>query len=297
MPRVAVIVSATLPEQVQRRIRAAFSGRGAACTMVAHDAVVGGSPGTLHVREDGPAGGDPAPEQAHRVDAVLAMVVGSSADRHLRDLQVPVINDPAVVARSSSKLAQHRLLAGAGLPTPPTVAAPNAAAARQAAPVLLAGLGGQAGCVVTKPARGYGGRGVTRHHDARELVNRLVHASEALVVQRYLPEIRRGDIRVLVVDGRPIAAMRRLPADPDEWRTNLTLGGRGQAHQLTDEQAGLAVAATAARELVMAGVDLVDTDDGPVVLEVNAAPGTRIAWVCDVDVFDPIAGAVLDRID
>ena len=112
----------------------------------------------------------------------------------------------------------------------------------------------------------------------------LERTQAVLYLQRFVPH-PGWDLRVLVLGGRVLAAMRRH-ADGD-WRTNVAQGGRAEAVTPTDAEARLALRAAAAIGTPLAGVDLLPGPggDGYMVLEVNAVPGWRaLAPACDVDV-------------
>ncbi|MHB1562290.1 MAG: ATP-grasp domain-containing protein [Isosphaeraceae bacterium] len=202
---------------------------------------------------------------------------------------VPVLNPPRAIEAAVDKYLTLALLDAAGLPVPATWAGQSAAAALAAFDTL-------GGDVVVKPLFGSEGRGLVRVGD-RELAWRTFHALERLGAVLYLQRAIRHpghDIRVFVLDGRVLAAMRRH-APPGEWRTNVALGGEAEAYGPSPEESHLAIAAAAAVAAEAAGVDLVLDPDrgGPVVLEVNAVPGWRaLARVSGVDV----AAALLDSL-
>lgn len=141
---------------------------------------------------------------------------------------------------------------------------------------------GVGGDVVVKPLFGSEGRGLMRVSDT-ELAWRTFHALERLNAVLYLQRVVRHpghDVRVFVLRGNVLGAMRRH-AQPGEWRTNVSLGGRAEPWRLDCESEGLALAAARAIGAEMAGVDLImDLDlDRMVVLEVNAVPGWRALCV------------------
>lgn len=202
---------------------------------------------------------------------------------------VPVLNPPRAVEAAVDKYLTLALLDAVGLPVPATWTGQSAAAA-------LAAFDALGGDVVVKPLFGSEGRGLVRVSD-RELAWRTFHALERLGAVLYLQRAIRHlghDIRVFVLDGRVLAAMRRH-APPGEWRTNVALGGSAEAHAASPEESRLAIAAAAAVSAEAAGVDLVLDPDrgGLVVLEVNAVPGWRaLARVTGIDV----AAALLDSL-
>ena len=149
--------------------------------------------------------------------------------------------------------------------------------------------------MVVKPLFGSEGRGLLRISD-KELAWRAFHALERLNAVLYLQRVVRHpghDLRVFVLRGAVLGAMRRH-AQPGEWRTNVSLGGRAEPCRLDPEAERLALAAARAIGAEMAGVDLImDLDLGRmVVLEVNAVPGWRaLARVTGIDVAAAILAA------
>lgn len=97
----------------------------------------------------------------------------------------------------------------------------------------------------------------------------------SILLQEYIKESAGTDIRAFVVGNRVIASMQRQSLT-DDFRSNLHKGGEGTIVKLTDEEKKVAVAATKAMGLHIAGVDLMRSKRGPLVLEVNASPGFGI---------------------
>ena len=194
---------------------------------------------------------------------------------------VPILNPPRAIEAAVDKyLALAKLEAG-GLPVPPTWVGESADAALRAAREL-------GGDVVIKPLFGSEGRGLIRASDP-ELIGRAVRTLErlgsVLYLQRFIPH-EGHDLRAFVLGGRVVAAIRRF-ARRDEWRTNISLGGRAEAVDLDTDCTRLALAAAEAVGVWMAGVDLLpEAGTGRhVVLEVNAVPGWRaLAGATGVDV-------------
>lgn len=184
---------------------------------------------------------------------------------------VPVLNPPRAVEAAVDKYLATALLAGAGLPVPPTWAGESAAAAMAA----FEWLGGDA---VVKPLFGSEGRGLVHVSDP-ELASRAFRTLErlgcVLYVQRYVAN-PGYDIRAFVLGGRVVGAIRRT-ARAGEWRTNVAIGGRPEPCTLDAEAESLAIRSASAVGAIVAGVDLLpDLDTGGwVVLEVNAVPGWK----------------------
>jgi ribosomal protein S6--L-glutamate ligase len=116
-----------------------------------------------------------------------------------------------------------------------------------------------------------------------------------ILVQEFIKEARGSDIRAFVVGGKVVAAMKRQ-APPGEFRSNLHRGGHGEAVKLSPAERATAVRAAKAMELNVAGVDMVRSDSGPMVLEVNSSPGLEgIEGVSGVDVADAIVEYIEDN--
>lgn len=114
-----------------------------------------------------------------------------------------------------------------------------------------------------------------------------------ILVQEYLKEAKGTDIRVFVIGDRVVAAMQRI-ARSGEFRANLHRGGTAERVKLTPEERSTAIRATKAMGLRMAGVDLIRSHHGPVVIEVNASPGLEGIEKCSgVDV----AGKAIEFIE
>jgi ribosomal protein S6--L-glutamate ligase len=104
------------------------------------------------------------------------------------------------------------------------------------------------------------------------------------IVQEFIAEAAGADLRCLVVGDRVVASMGRQAADGD-FRANLHAGGQGLAMACTAQEASIAVRAAQALGLGVAGVDLLRSDRGPLVLEVNSTPGLEgIERVSGLDV-------------
>jgi ribosomal protein S6--L-glutamate ligase len=192
---------------------------------------------------------------------------------------VRVLNPPRAVEICVDKYLATALLDEAGLRTPPTVACQHADAALEA----FAALGGD---VVVKPLFGSEGRGMVRVSDP-ELAWRTFRTLERTGGVLYLQKFIRHpgwDLRVLVLDGRVLAAMRRTARG--DWRTNVAQGGDAEGVSVGPEEARLALRAAEALGAPLAGVDLLPGPDGGwYVLEVNAVPGWRaLAPAAGVDV-------------
>jgi ribosomal protein S6--L-glutamate ligase len=129
--------------------------------------------------------------------------------------------------------------------------------------------------VVIKLLEGTQGIGVVLAESkkaARSVVEAFHGLNAHMLIQEYIAEAGGSDIRAFVVDGRVVGAMKRQGRE-GEFRSNLHRGGTAKAVQLTRSQRALALAAVKAMGLNMAGVDMLESKRGPLVLEVNSSPG------------------------
>lgn len=206
------------------------------------------------------------------------------------DRGVPVVNSPRAVERTVDKHWTSRLVSGAGLPTPRTIAVEGFTDAMRA----FEELGGD---VVVKPLFGSGGRGIFRVGDP-DLAYRSFRALElqrAIVyLQRFVPH-GRSDLRLFVIGDRVIAAARRRG---DGWKTNVAAGAEAEPHRPRPAEEDLALRACRAIGADYAGVDLIETDDdGLMVVEVNGIPGWKaLQGTTTVDIALEIARLVAARI-
>jgi RimK family alpha-L-glutamate ligase len=193
---------------------------------------------------------------------------------------VRCVNGPRALERTIDKSWAGAVLAAAGLSTPPTVVCERYEGAMRA----FERLGGD---VVVKPLFGAMGNGIVRVED-RDVAHRLFRALEleraVYYVQRMIAPEGRRDLRLLVVGDQIAGAMERVT---DSWRANVARGARPRAVVPSAAESSTALAAAAALEADVAGVDLLVTPEGEiVVLEVNGIPGWQaLQSVCADDLF------------
>lgn len=196
------------------------------------------------------------------------------------------------IVRSRDKLRSMQLLARAGVGVPKTVFARSAADVND----LIDELGGTP--VIIKLARGTHGNGVVLAETkkaAKSVLQAFYVMDEDgtnILLQEFVKESAGTDIRAFVVGGKVVASMQRQSLD-DDFRSNLHQGGEGKSVKLTDEERKTAIRAAKAMGLAVCGVDMMRSDRGPLVLEVNASPGFGIEKVTGRDV----AGKILDYIE
>lgn len=191
---------------------------------------------------------------------------------------VRVVNPARAIEAAVDKYLATAKLQAAGLLVPATIVCQTASDALEAFETL-------GGDVVVKPLFGGEGRGITRVSDAavaRRVFMALEQIGAVLYVQQFIPH-DGVDWRLLVI-GDDVLGMKRI--NPDDWRTNISLGARPAPLEVTVELAQLARRAAAAVGASVAGVDLLPARDGRLyAIEVNAVPGWRaLGEVTGVDV-------------
>ena len=198
-------------------------------------------------------------------------------------------NPSAAILRARDKLRCHQLLAAEGIGMPATVFGDNPDDTAD----LLSMLGPPPH--VIKLNEGTQGAGVMlteKLSSSRSVVEALRGLYATFLVQEFVAEAQGSDLRCLVVGDRVVAAMRREAPEGD-FRANLHRGGSAAPAKPSARERALAVRAARVLGLGVAGVDLVHSARGPLVLEVNASPGLEgVEAVSGVDV----AGAIVDYV-
>lgn len=191
---------------------------------------------------------------------------------------VRVVNSARAIEAAVDKYLATAKLQAAGLLVPPTIVCQTAADGLAAFETL-------GGDVVVKPLFGGEGRGITRVSDAaiaRRVFMSLEQIGAVLYIQQFIPH-DGVDWRLLVI-GDEVLGMKRV--NPDDWRTNISLGARPAPLEVTVELAQLARGAAEAVGATVAGIDLLPGRDGRLyAIEVNAVPGWKaLGEVTGVDV-------------
>ena len=135
------------------------------------------------------------------------------------------------------------------------------------------------GNVILKPLYGNGGAGVFLIQEGDQNLNSLIELfeqsfREPFMVQRYLPEVRKGDKRIILVDGEAVAGLNRVPAD-GEARSNMHVGGRPELSELTEREREICATiapALKARDMIFVGIDVI----GDYLTEINVTSPTGI---------------------
>lgn len=179
------------------------------------------------------------------------------------------------INRTRDKLRATQIFARAGVGIPKTVFARETAEVED----LIEQAGGTP--LIIKVARGTHGKGVVlaETKKAAEAVMQAFYVEGvSFLVQEFVKESAGKDVRAIVVGGKVVASMQRQSLD-DDFRSNLHQGGEGTATKLSDEERKTAQKAAKAMGLPICGVDMMRSDRGPLVLEVNASPGFIIEKV------------------
>jgi len=213
-------------------------------------------------------------EQVH-IDAIIPRIAasytfyGAAVVRQFEMGGVLTSNSSLGISQSRNKLRCHQLLSRKGVDMPITGFAHHI----HDIDALLDSVGGTP--VILKLLEGSQGKGVVLA-ETRKSAESIIAAFRKLdanfLVQEYIEEAGGSDIRALVVGKSVVAAMMRTAAE-GEFRANLHQGGNARVIKLTKEEKALALHATRAVGLKIAGVDLIRSSRGPLVLEVNSSPG------------------------
>jgi ribosomal protein S6--L-glutamate ligase len=230
------------------------------------------------------------------VDAVIPRIgasityFGTAVVRQFEMTGVYCLNESQAIARSRDKLRCLQLLSRHDIGLPPTVYT------RQAEHVPSCIEKVQGPPVVVKLLQGTQGIGVVLAETtvaASSVIEAFHGLEQNILIQQFISESRGSDIRALVVGRRVVAAMRRQ-AVAGEFRANLHRGGKAKAAQLAPEYRKAALAAARVLGLRVAGVDLLESRGGPMVLEVNSSPGLEgVQKATGADV----AAAVIEHIE
>lgn len=202
------------------------------------------------------------------------------------------MNKSIAITRARDKLRSTQLLAKAGVTIPKTVFSRNSTDIDN----LLEEIGGTP--AIIKLARGTHGNGVVlaETKKAAKSVLQAFYLTNSdgtnVLLQEFIKESAGTDIRAFVVGSQVVASMKRQSLD-DDFRSNLHKGGLGEPIKLTTEEKRMAAKSAKAMGLLVAGVDLMRSNRGPLVLEVNASPGFGIEKITYRD----IASKIIDYIE
>lgn len=221
-----------------------------------------------------------------------ATFYGSAVVRQFEMMKIFTAVESQALVRSRDKLRSLQILARAGLGIPKTAFASSPK--DKDIDSVIEAIGG-APCVV-KLLEGTQGIGVILAENqkaAKSVIEAFLKLDASILVQEFIKESRGADIRVFVVDGQIVGAMKRQ-AKEGEFRSNLHRGGSASVIQLSTEERGTAIKAAKKLGLDIAGVDLLQSDRGPLVMEVNSSPGLEgIEGATGID----IAGKIIEYVE
>ncbi len=231
-----------------------------------------------------------------KIDAVIPRIgasvtfYGTAVVRQFEAMNVFTTTNSDALMRSRDKLRSMQILSNAGVGLPKTIFANYS---RDIDGVIKA-VGGAP--LVIKLLEGTQGLGVVlaeTKNAAKSVIEAFDGLQARVIVQEFIREARGADIRAFVVDGTVVGAMKRQ-AKSGEFRSNLHRGGSAKVIQLTAREKETAIRATKALGLGIAGVDMLQSKRGPLIMEINASPGLEgIERATRVD----IAGAIIKYVE
>lgn len=209
------------------------------------------------------------------VDAVIPRIgasitfFGLAVLRQFEMMGVYPLNESVSIGRSRDKLRSMQLLSRKGVGLPVT-----AFAHKTSEPNDLIDIVGGAPCVI-KLLEGTQGIGVVlgdTKSSARSMIEAFGGLNANILVQEFIKEAGGTDIRAFVIGGKVVAAMQRTGA-ADDFRSNIHRGGTAKPIKITPEERSTAIRSARAIGLNVCGVDMLRSNHGPVVMEVNSSPG------------------------
>lgn len=196
---------------------------------------------------------------------------GTAVLRQFEMMNVFPLNESVAISRSRDKLRSTQLLARKGIGLPVTGFANNPDDIED----LIAEVGGAP--MVIKLLEGTQGIGVVlaeTHKAAESVIQAFMGLKANIMVQEFIKEAGGSDIRCFVIGDKVVAAMKRQ-SEEGEFRSNLHRGGSATEVRLTPEERSTAIRAAKIMGLNVCGVDLLRSNHGPVVMEVNSSPGLK----------------------
>jgi len=209
------------------------------------------------------------------IDAIIPRIgasvtfYGSAIVRQFEVMNIVSANPSQAIMRSRDKLRCMQILSGAGIGMPITGFARNTRDVDD----LIQMVGGAP--LVIKLLEGTQGIGVVLAETkkaASSVIEAFFSLGNNILIQEYIKEARGTDIRALVIDGKVVGAMKRTAKD-GEFRSNLHRGGSATLIKLSKEEKNTALRAAKELGLTVCGVDMLPSERGPLVLEVNSSPG------------------------
>ncbi len=209
------------------------------------------------------------------LDAVITRIrpsatfYGCALTRQFESMGIYTINSSAAITQSRDKLFSLQLLLKNGISIPTTGFANSPIDTNN----LIDMVGGAP--LIVKLLEGTQGRGVVlaeTRKASESVINAFKTLRANLLVQEFIQEAEGKDLRCFVIDGKVVASIQREAA-PGEFRSNLHQGGAASIVKVSPEEKALAVKAAKTLRLKVAGVDIIRSKNGPLLLEVNSSPG------------------------
>jgi ribosomal protein S6--L-glutamate ligase len=194
---------------------------------------------------------------------------GCALTRQFEALKVFCLNSASAITQSRDKLYSLQLLLNSGIGIPTTGFANSPLDTND----LIKMVGGSP--LIVKLLEGTQGKGVVLAETkkaAESVINAFKSVNANILVQEFIKEANGKDIRCFVIDGKVVASIQR-EAMPGEFRANIHLGGTASVINVTIEEKRIAIKAAKAMDLKVAGVDIIRSSKGPLLLEVNSSPG------------------------
>jgi ribosomal protein S6--L-glutamate ligase len=230
------------------------------------------------------------------LDAVIPRIrpsitfYGCALTRHFDSLGVYTQNTADAITMSRDKLYSLQLLQKSGLDIPVSGFANSPMETED----LISMVGGAP--LIVKLLEGTQGRGVVLAETdkaAESVINAIKSLRANLLVQEFVKEAQGKDLRCFVIDGKVVASIQRTAA-PGEFRANIHQGGSAAVVKITPDERKLAIKAAKTLGLQVAGVDIIRSSRGPLLLEVNSSPGLEgIEYATGMD----MAGAMIAEIE
>ncbi|MFB0558295.1 MAG: RimK family alpha-L-glutamate ligase [Candidatus Bathyarchaeia archaeon] len=199
-------------------------------------------------------------------------------------LNVPTTLSSHALVTCRNKFLALQILSARGLPVPPTWLIASRierdfVAEEIPYPIVLKLLSGTQGVGVMR---------VADRMDSIPIIDALYELDQIICIQKFLKNPGE-DIRVFIVDGQVLAAMKRI-APPGEWRCNFHTGAKVEAYKLNTEEEEITIQAAKALDACIAGVDIIQAKDGPYLIEVNVSPGFEgLLSATEINAADAIA--------
>ncbi|MEZ4995520.1 MAG: RimK family alpha-L-glutamate ligase [Saprospiraceae bacterium] len=230
------------------------------------------------------------------IDAVIPRIgasvtnIGAAVIAHFENMDVFTVATSEALLRARDKMRCLQYLQRKGLPIPTTVLVGNT----EELPILIDRIGGFP--IVIKLLESTHGAGVLLSHtlaNAKATIEAFHRLNERVTIQEFIREAHGADLRAFIVDGEIVASMKRQALE-GEFRSNLHRGASASVELLTEQEQDIVLRAAEVMGLAVAGVDILRSDRGPLIMEVNASPGLEgIEKTTDVD----IAGKIINYVE